>query len=303
MHIDDHRCLRSDPRCVDVEREQVRIHTAFGGIGHAERLNDLRVRDSRLGRRRRWPGRDGGFGRGSRGHDTAGLVRQGEKCGIGRSLVVLRLHHEERACALATIDDKLRAIRAPPAVAARAVHDPAEAIFHRGMLDVVLEDEVNRLGLQHSHVVEHAAIQDHLAQPLVVANRPEKAMPAEAQRGLGRDAGTVGARHQYARTRLAVDLAEATDLCSRYVEVRVGHLKRPEQPFLQDDVERLSGEGFEVAAENVEPHAVAVAGAGLEHERLRRHGSGEVLECRAWLRHGLIRHLRRLLTAAVPQPA
>ena len=61
------------------------------------------------------------------GCDFGGFVRQGQEGGIGRGFVVLGLHHKERERTGLAVDHELRAVGAAPAVAARDVHDAAEA--------------------------------------------------------------------------------------------------------------------------------------------------------------------------------
>jgi hypothetical protein len=140
---------------------------------------------------------------------------------------------------------------------------------------MVRRHEVDRLRGQHARTVEHPPVQEHLAEPRVVARRGDGAAAAAIE--LPRHGGVghlvLGARIGMRRQRLG----DPRSLVGGNEEGRVGHVQRAVDTLGERLGERLAAHDLHHAPEDVGREAVLPTGARLVEERGATHALDELV--------------------------
>ena len=138
----------------------------------------------------------------------------------------------------------------------------------RDRADVVLAHQRHRLGLEHTHPVKRAAVEQHAHEaPVVISGRCEAAAADRRRDGEPelRLLQFDGAVHARAAALLLRD--EARPLCLRHVVGRVIHLERGKDVLAEIILELLAGHHLDQLADDIGAGAVVPALARIEQQR------------------------------------
>jgi hypothetical protein len=90
------------------------------------------------------------------------------------------LHHEDGEQLVLAVDPELGAVGPAPGVAALPSTGPAQPVLLAAPFQVILEHQIQGLGLEDPRAIEFAAVEEHPAETFVVDRRRAKPLAAEA---------------------------------------------------------------------------------------------------------------------------
>ncbi len=134
---------------------------------------------------------------------------------------------------------------------------------------VVARHEGQRLRPQNAHLIERAAVAQHLGEAQIVARRGNKPSAAREKSGLHAIAACVGVidqRHSTVFTAL-IARGKSVPLFRRHKERRIPHIERRENSLAQEFVQRLAAQDLDEVAENIGRDRIIPVLARREIER------------------------------------